>query len=50
MDREKGLMKKYVEYFYKMKLCNSKHYSQSKCDEMNEDFKKLGLDINIHSE
>jgi len=48
--REKGLMKKYVEYFYKMKLCNSKHYSQSKCDEMNEDFKKLGLDITIKSE
>ena len=47
---EKGLFKKYVEYVYTLKLCNSKHYNHSQCDEMNKDFKEVGLDIFITPE
>ena len=47
---ERGLFKKYVEYFHTLKLWNSKHYNQSECDEMNKSFEEVGLDISIRSE
>ena len=50
MEKGKGLFKKYVEYFYKLKICNSEHYNQSQCDEMNKAFKEVGLDIFITPE
>ena len=45
--RKRGLFKEYVEFFYKMKLCNSKHLSQKECDEYNKKNLIMGLNITI---
>ena len=44
--RKRWLFKEYVEFFYKMKLCNSKHLSQKECDEHNEKFENYGFKYN----
>ena len=42
-----GLMKKYVEYFLKIKTCNSGVKNDAECDALNKTHKALGLDIHI---
>ena len=37
-------------FFYKLGLCNSKHYNRSQCDEISKAFKEVGLDIFITPE
>jgi hypothetical protein len=44
-----GLMKEYVEYFFKMKTCNSGVLSVADCKEINRFHKEQGLNIHIRS-
>ena len=42
-----GLMKKYVEFFLKIKTCNSGVKNAVECEELNKSHTVLGLDIHI---
>ena len=44
-----GLMKKYVEYFLKIKTCNSGVKSDAECNALNKSHEALGLNIHITS-
>ena len=42
-----GLMQKYVDFFLKVKPCNSGVKNAADCDELNKYHTDLGLDVNI---
>jgi hypothetical protein len=49
-ERLTGLMKKYVEEFLKMKTCNGGVKTAEECEKLNEEHRRLGLDIVIQPE
>ena len=49
-ERLTGLMKKYVEEFLKMKTCNGGVKTAEECKKLNEEHRRLGLDIVIQPE
>ena len=49
-ERLTGLMKEYVEEFLKMKTCNGGMKTLEECKKLNEEHRRLGLDIVIQPE
>ena len=49
-ERLTGLMKEYVEEFLKMKTCNSGVKTAEECEKLNEEHRRLGLNIVIKPE
>jgi hypothetical protein len=47
---KKGLFKPYVQFFYKMKIVNTRHYTPEECVELNKYFRSVDFDIVIKSE
>ena len=43
-------MKKYVEFFLKIKISNNKFYTEEECQKINNSHQNLGLDLTIKSE
>ena len=49
-EKYTGLMKNYVEFFLKMKVENTKHYTDEECNEINNSHKELGFNFQIEKE
>ena len=45
-----GLMKKYIDFFIKIKIQNNGFLTPEQCNEINESHKKKNLDVHIKSE
>ena len=40
-----GLMKDYVEFFFKIKIQNNKHYTPEECNKINKSHRELGFNF-----
>ena len=47
-DKYTGLMKKYVEFFLKIKIENNKHYTTEECERINKSHKRRVLVLKLN--